>query len=395
MAPRRILIADDDVDALRLVGMMLERQGYEILAAANGQQALLKAIEAQPDLIILDVMMPDMDGYQVAGQLRSHPATDAIPILMFSAKTGVNDKIAGFQAGADDYVTKPIRPKDLATRVETLLERRADGDAEFDEGHLIGFLPTKGGSGTSTLALNTAIEMCKMYPDKRNALIELQPGRGTLAVQLGVGKTQEDGPGGYRHRLPDLLKLPLSYITEKSLVSQLTQHASGLRVLLASDEPIGTGPELNKRYLRTILQYLSHAHDYLVLDLPSDLSAPYREALGLCESILMTVEPNQIGVTLAQRMLEGLDNVGVGSQKVRVILLHRVPALGTLSRNMIEQTLHRDMIASIPPMPDLAVESAQNGRPMVDIQPQSLIAQQVRRIVQSVVVEADASQQQR
>ena len=78
MPTHRILIADDDVDALRLVGLMLERKGYEIIAAASGNQALQKAIETQPDLIILDVMMPDMDGYEVATHLREHPATEQI-----------------------------------------------------------------------------------------------------------------------------------------------------------------------------------------------------------------------------------------------------------------------------------------------------------------------------
>ena len=183
MPPRRVLIADDDVDALRLVGMMLERQGYEILAAANGQQALQKAIETQPDLLILDVMMPDMDGYEVASKIRSHPATESIPILMFTAKTSVNDKIAGFQAGADDYLTKPIHPRELASRVEALLERQHAGDGDFEKGHIIGFLPTKGGLGTSTLTLNTAIELRHMHTEIKKAIIKLKQSKYKLGKQ--------------------------------------------------------------------------------------------------------------------------------------------------------------------------------------------------------------------
>lgn len=376
MAPRRVLIVDDDVDALRLVGMMLERQGYQILAAATGQQALQKAIETQPDLIILDVMMPDMDGYEVASRIRSHPATEPIPILMFTAKTGVNDKIAGYQAGADDYLTKPIHPQDLVTRVENLLERQPTTDRDFDESHIIGFLPTKGGLGTTTLALNTAVELRNMHQDIGCSLVELQSGKGTLAMQLGLDET----PG-----LPELLKRPLSYITGENLRSHMAAHSSGLRVLLATQEPVGSGPELTKRYVRTILQYLNAQYDYLLLDMPPDISEPYREALQLCGTILMTVEATRVGMTLAQTMLEALDRFDIGSQKVRIVLLHRVPALGTLSRNMIEQSLHREMVAGIPPVPDLALESIENGRPIVDMQPHSLVAQQIRRVVQSIV----------
>ncbi len=380
MCARRILIADDDVDDLRLVGMMLERQGYEILAATNGQQALRKAVEGQPALIILDVMMPEMDGYEVAAKLRNHPATESIPILMFTAKTAVNDRIAGFQAGADDYVTKPVHPRELTRRVESLLERRAHEASGMETSHLIGFLPTKGGIGTSTLALNTAVELRRMHGNQKSILIELQEGGGTLAMQLGLEETLDHG-----RRLSGLIKAPLFHITQERLRDFVVRHESGVQALLATSRLAGIGPQLQPSHVRTILRYLSADYDYLLLDLPSNLYAACREALSVCRLIIVTVEPNPIGMRLAQMTFNALDEVGIGSQKARVVLIHRVPALGTLSRNMVEQSLHREMIAGIPPAADLAYESISNGRPMVEIQPQSLVAQQVRRVVQSIV----------
>src|SRR5688572_14193044 len=94
----KILIIDDDLDTLRLVGLMLQRQGYQISAATNGQQGLDKAFEEDPDLILLDVMMPDMDGYEVTRRLRQNPSTLETPILMFTAKTQLDDKVTGFEA---------------------------------------------------------------------------------------------------------------------------------------------------------------------------------------------------------------------------------------------------------------------------------------------------------
>ncbi|MBT7782761.1 MAG: response regulator, partial [Anaerolineae bacterium] len=85
--PEKILIIDDDLDTLRLVGLMLQKKGYEIAAANNGKQGLLKVAEDIPDLILLDVMMPEMDGYEVARRLRQDPQTENIPILMFTAKS--------------------------------------------------------------------------------------------------------------------------------------------------------------------------------------------------------------------------------------------------------------------------------------------------------------------
>ena len=104
----KILVVDDDIDTLRLVGLMLQRQGYQIVAASNGQQALQMAHAEKPDLILLDVMMPDMDGYEVTRRLRADTQTNTIPIIMFTAKTQVDDKVTGFEAGADDYLAKPF-----------------------------------------------------------------------------------------------------------------------------------------------------------------------------------------------------------------------------------------------------------------------------------------------
>ena len=105
---QKLLIVDDEADTLRLVSLMLERQGYEILTAKAGKTALEKVESDKPDLILLDVMMPNMDGFEVAKALRSDPETENIPIIMFTAKTRVDDKVAGFEAGADDYIKKPF-----------------------------------------------------------------------------------------------------------------------------------------------------------------------------------------------------------------------------------------------------------------------------------------------
>jgi Response regulators consisting of a CheY-like receiver domain and a winged-helix DNA-binding domain len=106
----KILVVDDDVESLKLISLMLKRQGYDVAIANSGVQALSKALAEMPNLIILDIMMMDMDGYEVCRRLRANPETRPIPIIMFTAKTLIDDKVAGFEAGADDYLTKPTHP---------------------------------------------------------------------------------------------------------------------------------------------------------------------------------------------------------------------------------------------------------------------------------------------
>ena len=107
--PEKILIVDDDLDTLRIVGMMLQRQGFTVLTASDGYQALELVPKDHPDLILLDVMMPEIDGYEVARRLRADASTQDVPIIMFTAKSQVDDKVMGFEAGADDYLTKPTQ----------------------------------------------------------------------------------------------------------------------------------------------------------------------------------------------------------------------------------------------------------------------------------------------
>src|SRR5690606_35564113 len=119
----KILVVDDDVESLKLISLMLKRQGYDVAIANSGSQALAKAGTELPNLIILDVMMMDMDGYEVCRRLRGNPETRPIPIIMFTAKTLIDDKVAGFEAGADDYLTKPTHPAELASRIKAVLAR--------------------------------------------------------------------------------------------------------------------------------------------------------------------------------------------------------------------------------------------------------------------------------
>ncbi len=119
----RILAVDDDVELLTLLGLTLKRHSYEVIKAQSGPQALNFLAHDMPDLMLLDVMMPQMDGYEVCRQVKANPCSAHLPVVMLSAKAELESQAAGFRAGADDYVTKPISPSDLAARIQVALAR--------------------------------------------------------------------------------------------------------------------------------------------------------------------------------------------------------------------------------------------------------------------------------
>jgi DNA-binding response OmpR family regulator len=131
---------DDEPEAVELVEFNLKKAGFDVITATDGAQALKKTRSAKPDLIVLDLMMPEMDGLEVCKILRRDPATARIPIIMLTAKAAEVDRIVGLELGADDYVTKPFSPRELVLRVNKVLRRGQTDQPEpdiFRSGHLL------------------------------------------------------------------------------------------------------------------------------------------------------------------------------------------------------------------------------------------------------------------
>jgi two-component system phosphate regulon response regulator PhoB len=136
----KILVVDDEPEAVELLEFNIKQAGFDVLVAADGSEALKKAHAALPSLILLDLMLPEVDGLEVCKMLRRDPATASIPIIMVTAKATEIDRILGLELGADDYITKPFSPRELVLRVKKLLQReRADKDESgtFKFGELV------------------------------------------------------------------------------------------------------------------------------------------------------------------------------------------------------------------------------------------------------------------
>ena len=121
----KILIVEDDPSVLRATSYILEKEGYEVLTAQNGLEGLRKAKQDNPDLLILDVMLPGIDGFEICHSLRAESQTAQLPILMFSAKGQEADKATGLKVGADEYLTKPVDRSVLISKVEALLAAKS------------------------------------------------------------------------------------------------------------------------------------------------------------------------------------------------------------------------------------------------------------------------------
>lgn len=130
MMKPKILVVDDEPDAVELIEFNLKAAGFDVVSAEDGQTALDKARSTQPNLILLDIMLPQVDGLEVCKRLRQDVNTASIPIIMLTAKTGEIDRVLGLELGADDYVTKPFSTRELVLRVKNLIKRREPAEVE-------------------------------------------------------------------------------------------------------------------------------------------------------------------------------------------------------------------------------------------------------------------------
>jgi CheY-like chemotaxis protein len=369
--PEKILIVDDDVDTLRLVGLMLQRQGYQIAAASNGQQALNMAAAEKPDLIILDVMMPDMDGYEVTRQLRANPATTLIPIIMFTAKSQVDDKVTGFEAGADDYLTKPTQPRELFAHVKAVLSRGAkvkqnNAAATVEKGHVIGILAAKGGLGVSTMAVNLGVTIRSRH--RSDVLIaEFRPGEGTMSLDLGY--TRNDS-------LTRLLKKAPVEITSSEVDTELIMHSTGLRLLMSSYQPKDVHLNHNAMGFEAIVRHLLYLSKHIIIDLGPGLPPKTEKLLSLCDKLIVIIEPIPATIIRTKALLEALQEIGFGKGRTHLTLVTRQRSEMQLSWSQAQEQLGQPIEVAFTPSPEQMYQSSKANVPMVIQHPESLIAQQ-------------------
>jgi len=373
-----LLIVDDDVDTLRLVGLMLQRQGYTILTANNGQQAINMVVEEQPDLILLDVMMPGMDGYEVTRHLRGDPNTADIPIIMFTAKTQLDDKVTGFEAGADDYLTKPTQPRELFAHVKAVLARSMKSRKTtktptiegVEQGKVIGVLAAKGGLGVSTMVTNLGIALYKKT-QQSTIVAEFRPGQGSIGLNLGYVRSET---------INNLLELTVSELSPRDIKNCLVSHNSGIKLLLASYQPKDARYTTFSETFETIVKNLATMAKYVILDLGPSLPPITEQTLSHCDELLIIIEPIPVTITQTRELLTELNARGFEQEQTKIILVNRTEADYLMTPTQIQEQLGANIDLVCTPATEILYQASANHTPVVINQPDSPITQQFYKI---------------
>lgn len=370
----KILIIDDDVNALKLLGYTLRKAGYEILVAQNGFEGIDKANANLPDLIVSDLMMPRMDGYEVARRIRSNPITQHIPFIMLTAKSQVQDKVAGFEAGANDYVTKPVMPAELIARIKAQLAMVKTAastpiGAVKSSARIISFIGAKGGSGTTTLITNLGIAF--QNSGKNVVLVDFQAANGTICQQLGYASN---------NNLFTLLK-DSAPITPDTLGRAIITHKSGLTLLPPPHGVYARYQPVSHKQADSILDIVEAGKDYVFVDLGATLNTTATAVIKRSHLTCVISEPNIIAMDLTRRVLQYFNDVGITSDKVGSVIINRSRTGHGFTLAQLKELLNTQVWGIISPSPELSHQSIQAKKPLVELQPQHLISQQIQNLI--------------
>ena len=373
----KILIVDDEPNILRLIGYALETAGYEIVAAKSGAEAL-KVVEAeQPDLVVLDLMLPDMSGLEVCQQLREKPQFTDLPIIMLSARAQVCDKVAGLKAGADEYVTKPVDAEEMIARVAALLERRASLVHKLDpsqiphKGQIVAVYGPKGGVGRTVVATNLAVALRKVTK-KQVILVDANMRLGDVGLIFNV--TSKYGIAELMARADDL---------DVGLIDDvLVTHSSGISILTGPDQIEANG-NVKIASLGKIFAKLQEMFAYIVVDLSSVLDECTQAILGMAGKIVLVTTPEISSLRNLQLFFERKESMQYAPEALLVVLNRYDLAVGIKVKD-IEEIVRCRIASKIPSDGPLMVSSLEEGVPVVVSHPRKPVAKSLFQLAETI-----------
>jgi pilus assembly protein CpaE len=364
-----ILVIDDEPIIHRLVEHALEPLECTLETATDGTSGIEKAHDHPPDVIICDVMMPDISGYEVTRQLRREAAFASTPILILTSQAEMQDRIKAFEAGADDHLAKPINPDELIQRVSVLLNQaeaskikpkpRPAGSAKA---RILAVHSLRGGAGCSSLSVNLATALHDLW-QAPTLLMDLALLAGQVALMLNTP---------LRRTWSDLAAFSPQDLDLEVLNSIISVSTSGLEFIAAPASP-SDAETVTCELLAATLELARDQYDYIVVDLPHDFSELTLQVLDEADVILLILTPEMASLRAAVATLDTYQALNYPHERLRLVLNTNFPN-NAIPRAKIEEALGVKLAIGFPYAPDLFVQALNLGQPFVLSTPTNILS---------------------
>lgn len=368
-----ILAIEDEPIYHKMIAHALRNQGYEIDFAPNGKRGIAAASALNPNLIITDVVMPDMNGYEVTRALRRDPRFAHTPILVLTGQTELGDKLKAFEAGADDYMNKPFTPDELVARISILLKKSEAAAADnvqvyevshdsMDVAHVVTVHSLRGGVGCSSLSINLAVAQYELWR-KPTLLVDAVLTAGQIALMMNVS---------LKRTWADLAGIDASLIDIETLRTIIGKHESGVNLIAGPTTP-AAAETVSAPILLNSLRVLRPYYDYVVIDAPHDFSEVAIHMLDLADEIVMIMAPDLASIRSAVAALDTYKKLGYNKDKIRLIM-NRVFEAPGLEQVQVEKALGMQFDMVMPYDRESFIKGINLGKPLLYGNPKSQAA---------------------
>jgi len=369
----KILIIEDEPLFQKMIAHSLIPLGYEIATASDGEEGVKTAMENPPDLIICDMMMPKMDGFQVTRLLRRDDRFAHTPILILTALAGLKEKLEAFEAGADDFMTKPFEPAELVARVNVLLRRYESNRKQLPspvkvESHIIAVHSLRGGSGCSSMAVNLGIGLANMW-HVPTLIMDQVLTAGQVALMLNAP---------LKRTWADLASIPANEIEWDVLKSVVYTHESDVNFLAAPTYP-SQAELISEELFTKVFGIFREHYEYIVVDLPHDFSGTTIQVLDAADVVAVLFSPELASVRAASAALDTYHKLKYSDDKIKLVLNWTFERRGLIRKN-IEAVLGLPITHVIPFATDLFIDAINTGKPILSNRPNEALCTILERL---------------
>jgi pilus assembly protein CpaE len=370
----KVLVVDDDASVQRLLQNTLRQEGFEVVIAGDGAEGLRLWKQERPSLVLLDVTLQQIDGYEVAGRIRAEEAQGShVPIIMLTAEKDVQQKVRALRAGADDYLIKPFHPAELMARMKGLMARFAPGETIVGRppmGRIHAYYGAKGGVGTTTIAINAAIALQGL--GRRVCLVDgnLQFGDHRVFLDLGLD----------RRSIVDLVSAPA--MDADMIKSILQTHDSGVDLLLAPPSP-EAADLVTAAHIHQILELLGGMYDYVIVDIDKRLDDVNLMVLDIADTIYAVMTADLSCLKNVRLVLETIGHLGYEAGKLKLVL-NRSNAFTGINVKSAEGALRRPIEHQIVNEYRGAISALNSGAPFMASKADSVLGRSVLDFAKAV-----------
>lgn len=377
----RVLLIDDEPIYFKMIVHALKPHGYEVEYARTGLDGLKAVPIYNPDVIITDVRLPDLSGYEVAQRLRRDTRYENIPLIFLTSQADLSNKLKAFEVGADDYLSKPFQPEELVARVGMLVRRgealRSVRKREVkDQATVVAVHSLRGGVGNSTMAVNLGMAFYRIW-ERPTLVIDAVLNAGQVALMLNASP---------HHTWEDLAEVGIEEVDTGIIESLASKHASGMNYIAAPVFPIALD-SLTDDVWQSVLTEFSNTFDFIVIDVPHDFSNVAIHMLNHAEHILMMLSPDMASIRAAVCALNIYDKLNYPPERILPVL-NNLSSQPGIRLQQVEKVLKRPMTYAMPYTPVELNRALNFGDPFVAKNPDLPITAQIEDIAYALTKES-------